>query len=116
MKPHLEYGSTVRSAWYVKDVQLVENVQRRASKLVEGLGDLDYEERLRQLKLPSLLYRRLRGDLIQVYKYTYDHYDTASLFRIDEESKTRGHTLNIIKENCREDVRKRFFSLRINSI
>ena len=116
VRPHLEYGNTVWSLWYVKDVQLVENVQRRASKLVKGLKDLDYEERLRQLKLLSLLYRRQRGDLIQVYKYSHNHYDTKTLFHIDEGSRTRGHNLKNIKENCRKDVRKRFFSLRINSL
>ena len=61
VRPHLKY--TVWSPWYVEDVQLIENVQRRASKLFEGLKDLDYEERLRQLQLPSLLYRRIRGGL-----------------------------------------------------
>ena len=50
LRPHLQYGNTVGSSWYVKDLQLIENVQRRASKLVEGLKDLDYEECLRQLK------------------------------------------------------------------
>ena len=105
---HLEYGNTVWSPWYAKDVQNIENVQRRASKLVEGLEDLDYAERLRQLKLPSLLYRRIQGDLMQVYKYRHDHYDT--------ESRTRGHNLKIVKEHCRKDVRKRFLSLRINTL
>ena len=104
---HLEYGkkNTVWSPWYAKDVQYIENVQRRASKLVEGLEDLDYEERLRQLKLPN---RRIQGDLMQVYKYTHDHYDT--------ESRTRGHNLKIVKEHCRKDLRKRFLSLRINTL
>ena len=76
VRPLLEYGNTVWSPWYVKDVQLIENVQRRASKLVQGLQDLGYEEHLQKLKLPSLVYRRLRGDLIQVYKYMHNHYDT----------------------------------------
>ena len=116
VRPLLEYGNTVWSPWYVKDVQLIENVQRRASKLVEGLQDLGYEERLQKLMLPSLVYRRLQGDLIQVHKYMHNHYDTESMFFIDEGSRTRGHTLKLVKEHCRKDVRKKFFSLRVNSL
>ncbi len=100
----------------MKDVQLIENVQRRASKLVKGLKDLVYKQRLRKLQLPSLLYRRIRGDLIQFYKYTHDYYNTESLFRIEEKSRTRGHMFKIAKEHCNKDVRKKFFSLRINNL
>ena len=58
-----------------KYVSILENVQIRATKLVDGLGSLDYPERLRKLELPTLAYRRARGDMIQVYKHlhTYDH-------------------------------------------
>ena len=59
-------------------MQLIENVQRRASYLVQGLQDLGYVERLQELKLPSLVYRRLRGDLIQGYEDMHNHYDTES--------------------------------------
>ena len=48
----------------------IEKVQRRATKLIPALKDLDYKERMRQLKLPTLKYRRYRGDLIQVFKIT----------------------------------------------
>ena len=116
VRPLLEYGNTVWSPCYVKDVQLIENVQRRASKLVQGLQDLGYEERLQELKLPSLVYRRLRGDLIQVYKCMHNHYDTESLFLIDEGSRTCGHNLKLVREHCGKDVRKKFFSLRVNSL
>jgi hypothetical protein len=48
----------------------MEKVQRRATKLIPAIKDFSYEERLKHLKflkLPSLKYRRLRGDLIQVF-------------------------------------------------
>ena len=116
VRPLLEYGNTIWSPWYVKDVQLIKNVQRRVGKLVEGLQDLEYEEHLQELRLPSLVHRRLWGDLIQVYKYIHNHYDMESLSLIDERSRTRGHTLKLVKERCRKDVRKKFFSLRTNSL
>ena len=48
-------------------VALIERVQRRATKILPNLKDLEYTERLRHLNLPTLAYRRVRGDLIQVY-------------------------------------------------
>ena len=54
---------------------MIENVQVRATKLVDGFGKMTYQERLERLKLPTLAYRRLRGDMIETYKHfhTYDH-------------------------------------------
>ena len=49
----------------------MENVQDRATKLVPALKDLEYPDRLKQLDLPSMAYRRCRGDMIEVYKYLH---------------------------------------------
>ena len=48
----------------MKDIDAIENVQMRATKLVDGFQNLSYSERLQKLNLPTLVYRRLRGDLI----------------------------------------------------
>jgi len=62
-------------------MKLLEGVQRRASKMVRGLHNLRYEESLRRMDLPSLLYRRLRGDVIETYKYLHGIYNiNCSLF------------------------------------
>lgn len=62
VRPHLEYGAPIWNPYKIKLINLIENVQRRSTKQVPGLRDLPYKERLRRLKLPSLKYRRYRGD------------------------------------------------------
>ena len=79
---------------------MIEKVQRRATQLVSSLRELSYEERLRKLKLPTLAYRRLRGDLIQVYEIMHRINDIQreSLFQMaDQEVGTRGHCFKVQK-------------------
>ena len=71
VRPHLEYASSVWSPHTKKYQEKLEKVQRRATRLVPELKHLSYEERLQKLKLPSLQYRRLRTDLIQLFKMTH---------------------------------------------
>ena len=70
----MEYAHAVWSPHKKKDMEAIENVQRRATKMVPGLNDKSYEDRLKELKLPSLSYRRLRGDMIEVFKLVNDVY------------------------------------------
>ena len=51
-----------------KHIQMIENIQRRGTKLVPELVNINYTDRLKRLNLPTLKYRRKRGDLIQVFK------------------------------------------------
>ena len=70
--PHLEYAQMIWSTHLRKYINLIENGQICATKLVDGLSKLDYSERLR------LVYRRTRGDMIEVYKH-FLAYDSAIL-------------------------------------
>ena len=73
VRHHLEYAQTVWAPHLKKHIAMLERVQIRATKLVDGLGSMDYTERLNKLDLPTLVYRRARGDMIEVYKHLHIH-------------------------------------------
>ena len=117
VRPHLEYGAPVWSPHTIKNKELIENVQRRATKTIPGFSNLSYPERLRKLKLPTLAYRRIRGDMIQVYKLVSGGYD-ESLKPLLKPSTTnlRGHEKKLYVRGNNKDVRKYNFSLRVERI
>ena len=52
----------------VKDINLLERVQKRATRMIEECKGMGYEDRLKELKLTTLETRRIRADLLEVYK------------------------------------------------
>ena len=97
VRPHLEFANVAWSPRFQKDKNLIEGVLRRATKLVPRLTNLPYGERLKQLRLPSMQYRRDRGDMIETYKYVHGMYDVRSPLTSEEDSKTRGHSQKLKK-------------------
>ena len=71
VRPHLEYASQIWNPHLIRDIQALEKVQRRPTKLVPELQHLSYGDRLSALNLPSLLYRRRRIDMITVFKIVH---------------------------------------------
>ena len=112
VRPILEYGVTIWSPYRKGDIDAVESVQRRATRILPELRGLDYEARLRSLKLPTLTYRRLPGDVINVYKYIHGIYRLPladNMFEMAQYGATRGHSFKLYKHQ----TRKHLFSQRV---
>ena len=68
VRPHVEYAHSVWYPYKKCDITDIEKVQKRATKLIISLKNCSYKERLKILNLLTLKYRRLRGDMIDVFK------------------------------------------------
>ena len=114
VRPHLEYCIQAWSPYLRKDIDMLEKIQRRATKLIPGLRDLSYEERLNECGLTTLETRRLRGDQIELFKILkgYENIDSNIFSEIKESKITRGHNFTLVKKQSRLDVRKFSFSQR----
>ncbi|KFQ30293.1 Uncharacterized protein B0403.1, partial [Merops nubicus] len=115
VRPHLEYGIQFWSPHYKRDVDLLERVQRRATRMIRGLEQLSYEDRLRELGLFSLEKRRLRGDLTVAFQYLTGAYKKAGegSFRMSGNDTTRWNGVKLERGRFRLDVRKKFFTMRV---
>ena len=93
---------------------MLECIQKRATKIIPYLRDLCYEERLKECGLTTLETRRLRGDQIDVFKVLngYENIDRNMFFLLKKDSRTRGHDVKLVKDQCRLDIRKYSFSQR----
>ena len=116
VRPHLEYANVVWGPHFKGDIALLEKVQRRATKMVQQYKTLPYEDRLRALKLPSLVHRRRRGDMIFTYKLMTGrtNIDKDTFFKFTNH-KTRGHSHKIFKEHATKLPRCNTYSNRIVS-
>jgi len=122
VRSHLEYAQSIWSPIRLSDIEKIEKVQKRATKSIHGMGKLSYKERLEILKLPTLKFRRLRGDMIELYKFINGKYDQNTSIHIPLYSElqssiqTRGHRVKLLTQTIRYDTRKHYFINRCISI
>ena len=94
---------------------MIESLQRRWTREIDGVGHMEYKERLKQVGLFSLKGRMLRMDLVKVWKSFNPRVDVglSTLFERSTNSRTRGHPLKLVVPLCRGEVRRRCFSVRV---
>ena len=124
VRPHLEYCVVAWSPFRKRDVFRLEQVQRRATKLVPKLRNMNYESRLANLELPTLEERRRRGDLIQQFKFA-KKVNTINWFygnlsgdgrdapKPSTRSFSRSHQYQMNSQFTRMDRRAHFFTNRV---
>ena len=118
VRPHLEYCVQAWNPWTLKDIAVLENVQKRAVRMVSGLQGHTYEEKLAEVGLTTLEERRTRGDLIQVWKVLHNYDDVKNCwFTMASESvrETRlsSSPWNITVPIVATDIRRNFFTIRV---
>ena len=113
-RSHLDYGNLVFYLTTKKYKQILENAQRRATRLFPELRGLNYKERLIELNLPTLDYRRKRFDIIQVFKIVHkiDDIDMSIFFTFTDNNQVRGHNLKLNKPHANKSIKLHSFALR----
>jgi len=109
-RSHLDYCSSVWAPYRKGDIEALEKVQKKATKILPALKNLKYCDRLKACKLTSLHYRLLRGDMTETYKIVTGKYDpvVAPTLSMSVSYITRGKNLGrsryylTLEHNCME--------------
>ena len=120
VRPHLEYASCAWNPYLKYNIDSVERVQRRATKMVPSLKDMSYTDRLKKLNLETLEYRRTRADLLETFRilngiHTLDqschcsHCPDKLMFTPSLSSSTRGHNRKLQIQEA-TGIRKHYFT------
>ena len=115
VRPIIEYASVIWSPYLIKDKQLLEKVQRRYTKTVVNLKNKSYENRLTELKLPSLEKRRIVNDLVCTYNILSNKFsiNLINIFVMANTSRQRGHTSKLFHEEYKTRWRQNFLTNRV---
>ena len=111
--PHLEYCKQTWRPYHKKDIDKLERVQRRATKLISELKNVYYERRLLECGLKTVETRRLKGDQTEVFKMLNRNEDIDGniVFKLKADRTTRGHKAALVKAYCRLDINYLFIHL-----
>jgi len=114
IRPHLEFAISAWNPYLKKDINILERVQRRVTKIVSDIRHLNYAERCKAFGLTTLVCRLQRGNLIQMYKVVNNidriNWHNKPILR-PRAVRHRGHFVGEIIKNC--EIRNQFFTNRI---
>ena len=114
VRPHLEYCIQAWRPFLAKDIEVLEKVQRRATRMIEECQGKEYSERLEMLRLTTLETRRERADMLEVFKILKDFEAiNGDIFFKVQCTKTRGHSMKLYKKRVNKNVLKFSFGNRI---
>ena len=117
VRSHLEYAVQAWCPYRKGDIEMLERVQMRATKMIHGLRGKSYTQRLMFLKLPTLKYRRFRGDMITLFKILCTNVtgneNVAPPLNLSNVSHTRGNRFKLVKSHVKYDLCKNMFTNRI---
>ena len=116
IRPNIEYCVQLWNLTYKKDIECLESVQHRISRVPPYLRDLPYEIRIKNMNLESHQERRKRGDAIHAFKILNSNTDINKFYSPDINPRTRGHTKRLKHPTARIDIRKHCFSNRSSKI
>ena len=111
MRSHLEYAHSVWNSCSIGTIHDIERVQKQATKSIKQCKHMTYKDRLIYLQLPTLRYRRLRGDMIDVYQIMNNLYavSVAPILPRNLDTRTRGNSCKLAVGRSRLDLRKYSF-------
>jgi Reverse transcriptase (RNA-dependent DNA polymerase). len=116
VRPVLETNIQACRPYLKKDIELIESVQRRATKLIVGMAELSYPERLTRLGQSSLYHRHCRADLVLMFKILHStNHPLRCLFELRNDNRLRGHDLTIRHQSSKLLCRQSSFALRVCS-
>ena len=115
VRPHLDYAVQFWSPYYRMDINSLENVQRRMTKMIHEVRNLSYENRLKRLNLHSLERRRVRGDLIEVFKWMkgINKGDISRVLKVSSQDRTRSNGFKLDKFRFQKEIGRNWFGNRV---
>ncbi len=121
VRPHLEFACQSWSPRLAKDIEVLEKVQQKAVNMVGGLSGSTYEEKLRELGLPSLEARRKESDLVLAYKVMNNHtkvaagdwFKKAASANAAYQTRATTDSTGLQKPRARLDLRQNFYLIRV---
>ena len=119
VRPHLEHEVQFLSPYLRRDIDKLEKMQRRATKMIPEIRNHSYHQRIQDLDLIRLVQRRLRGHLIEVFKYL-NEFTTASairgLFDNDLNNRTTNNGAKLIVKHFNTSVAQLLYPIKITTI